>query len=142
MATTEDVEYAAYHPDDTTGVSRLAQAEGWPTFSDPARVRRLFTAPGTVGVVARQEGVVVGGAHLLTDGHHGYLTFLAVVADRRRQGIARRLVEDAFGLSGAERIDLLSGPESLEFYRSWPHFDFAGFRLYPPHVRDGSQPTA
>ncbi|TCN38907.1 acetyltransferase (GNAT) family protein [Kribbella orskensis] len=73
----------------------------------------------------------MGAAHLLTDGHHGYLTFLAVAAEHRRSGIARLLVEAAFRSSGAERIDLLSTSQSNPFYDSLPHTRFDGFRLYP-----------
>ena len=118
------------------GVSALAQAEGWPTFSDPGRVLRLFTTPGTIGVVAVRREDVVGAAHLLTDGHHGYLTFLAVSADRRGEGIGRRLMAETFRASGAERIDLLSTPEAEPFYRSLPHRDLPGFRVWPEWVRD------
>lgn len=121
------------------GVSDLARAEGWPTFSDQARVVRLCGAPGTVGEVALDsEGNVVGAAHLLTDGHHAYLTFLAVAAHLRRGGIGQRLVGAAFEDSGAERIDLLATEESAGFYRSLRHFEFVGFRLYPEPT---DQPT-
>ncbi|MFI7614706.1 GNAT family N-acetyltransferase [Nonomuraea terrae] len=117
------------------GVSALARAEGWPTFSDPGRVRRLFAAPGVVGLVAVHHVDVVGAAHLLTDGHHGYLTFLAVSAGRRRDGIGRRLVEEAFEATGAERIDLLSTPEAEPFYRRLPHREMPGFRVFPEWMR-------
>ncbi|HZC26099.1 MAG TPA: GNAT family N-acetyltransferase [Actinopolymorphaceae bacterium] len=121
------------------GVSALAQAEGWPTFSDQARVVRLLAAPGTVGEVAVDgEGKVVGAAHLLTDGHHAYLTFLAVAAHARRGGIGRRLIDAAFADSGAERIDLLATEESADFYRRLRHFEFVGFRVYP---KAADQPT-
>jgi ribosomal protein S18 acetylase RimI-like enzyme len=102
------VDVGRFATEHAEGVAALARAEGWPTFSDVDRVRGLFT-----------------------DGHHGYLTFLAVAADRRRAGIGRLLVSAAFRESGAERIDLLSTVDSKSFYESMPHSSFLGFRLYP-----------
>lgn len=116
------------------GVSALASAEGWPTFSDHVRVCHLFSAPGVVGRVAVRGEAVVGAAHVLTDGHHAYLTFLAVASDLRLGGVGTRLVAEVFRASGAERIDLLSTPDSKGFYRSLQSREFAGFRLYPPDV--------
>ncbi|HEY6739240.1 MAG TPA: GNAT family N-acetyltransferase [Actinopolymorphaceae bacterium] len=136
----EPVAYVTFAAAHAAGIAVLARAEGWPTFGDEDRVRRLFSAPGTCGVVAVREEpgragaapvAVVGAGHLLTDGHHAYLTFLAVRADLRGRGIGRRLVREAFEASGAVRIDLLSTPDSNGFYRGLPHTDFAGFRLYP-----------
>jgi ribosomal protein S18 acetylase RimI-like enzyme len=128
----DNLEVLPFAPSHAAGVSALAQAEGWPTFSDPNRVERLFTAPGVTGVVAvHSKEVVVGAGHLLTDGHHGYLTFLAVAADLRRTGVGRCLVAEAFAASGAQRIDALSTPEAERFYRSLPHRDVPGFRIFP-----------
>ncbi|MEQ7007984.1 GNAT family N-acetyltransferase [Actinopolymorpha sp. B17G11] len=112
-------------------MSALAEAEGWPTFSDPDRVLRLSAAPGVFSRVAVREGRVVGAAHLLSDGHHAYLTFLAVAIDHRRGGVGRRLIGELFRASGAERIDLLSTPEANAFYQSLPNSALAGFRLHP-----------
>jgi ribosomal protein S18 acetylase RimI-like enzyme len=40
----------------------------------------------------------------------GYLSAIAVDAEHRRQGIARRLVQTVIATSGASRLDLLSEP--------------------------------
>ena len=90
-----------------------------------------FTAPGAHGLVAIHQHDVVGAAHLLTDSHHAYLTFLVVTADRRRQGIAKRLIDGAFRASGAERMDLLATGEAVGFYENLEHRRLDGFRLYP-----------
>lgn len=127
----QDVVVRAFAVPDAGGVAALAEAEGWPTFADVDRVRRLFVAPGVRGVVAVDGPEVVGAAQVLTDGHHAYLTFLVVAADHRRQGIARDLVAAAFEASGAERMDLLAAGESVAFYESLPHRRFDGFRVYP-----------
>ena len=125
-----------FEDDDTSGVASLAAAEGWPTFSDPLVVRQLFAAAGVVGLVAVGEaGRVVGAAHVLTDGHHAYLTTLVVAADARGQGVGTALVDHVMRTSGAVRLDLLSTPEADAFYVALPHSRFSGFRLYA-HERD------
>lgn len=121
------------------GVVALAQAEGWPTFSDAERVTRLLTAPGVVGLVAVDNDKVVGAAQLLTDGHQAYLAILVVAKDTRGQGIGKRLIEAGFAASKAERMDLLSTPESEDFYRRFPHREVTGLRLFrarPPEAGD------
>lgn len=123
------------------GVVALAQAEGWPTFSDAERVNRLLTAPGVVGLVAVDNDKVVGAAQLLTDGHQAYLAILVVAADTRGQGIGKRLIEAGFEASKAERMDLLSTPESEDFYRRFPHREITGLRLFrarPPEAGDSA----
>ena len=119
-----------FDPSHADGVAALAQAEGWPTFSDPERVTRLLTAPGVVALVAVRDQKVIGAAQLLTDGHQGYLAILVVAGSARGRGLGRRLVEEAFAASGAERIDLLATPEAEAFYRGFPHRDLTGLRLY------------
>lgn len=130
-----------FDPSHAVGVTALARAEGWPTFSDAERVTRRFTAPGVVGLVAVRSGTVLGAAQLLTDGHHAYLAILVVAATARGQGLGSRLIEHAFATSGAERIDLLSTPEAESFYRGFPHRDLTGLRLYPPPPSRSTEST-
>lgn len=113
-----------------SGVSVLASAAGWPTFSDEDRVRRLFTAPGVIGGVAVRSEAVIGAVHALTDGHHAYVTFRAVALEAGRGGVGRCLVAEIFRASSAKRVDLLSTTEAVGFYRSLPSQEFPGFRLY------------
>jgi ribosomal protein S18 acetylase RimI-like enzyme len=49
----------------------------------------------------------------------------------RRRGIGKRLVEETFARSGAERVDLYAGDDSDDFYRSFQHKTFPGYRIYP-----------
>lgn len=56
---------------------------------------------------------------------------LAVDRERRGERIGRALVTEALRLAGGARIDLLGEPDSLGFYRSFPHVESPGIRLYP-----------
>ena len=116
-------------------VTALARGEGWPTFADPALLRRLAAAPGTVTLVAITPGApapgIVGFAHALTNGHHAYLSVVAVDSTMRGRGVGRQLVAAIFETSGVERLDLLSGPESEGFYDRLPNRQMTGYRLFP-----------
>ena len=129
------LEFRLFEPNDLDGVLRLCVAEGWPSFpSDPARARRVLSAPGVTTVVAIEGGLVVGFAELFSDGElQAYLANVAVDATRRGEGAGRRLVTEALRRAGGERIDLLSEDSSADFYRAFPHFEKPGFRLYPFH---------
>jgi predicted N-acetyltransferase YhbS len=115
------------------GVVRLTSAEGWPTLaSDRARAVRVLAAPGAVTFVACEGDEVVGFARALTDGEWiACLTDMVVDARFRRRGIGRALIDEIFVKARTERMDLLAEPGSEEFYRSFPHRLWAGFRLYP-----------
>lgn len=118
---------------DIEAVTALARAEGWPTFANPALLRQLVAAPGTLTLVALDESPprVVGFAHALTNGHHAYLSVVAVDASRRGTGVGRRIVEALFEISGVQRIDLLSESKSAGFYERLSNRSMAGYRLFP-----------
>ncbi|MCY1140223.1 hypothetical protein OWR29_19665 [Actinoplanes sp. Pm04-4] len=59
-----------------------------------------------------------------------------MAATHRRTGVARNLVTEALRQAGGERVDLLSEDAAAPFYRSFPHFEKPGFRLYPFHNAD------
>jgi ribosomal protein S18 acetylase RimI-like enzyme len=85
-----------------------------------------------VSVVAVDASEVVGFGRLLTDGAlEAYLCELLVAENARRRGVGRALIEEAFDRSGARRLDTLAAAASEEFYRSFEHRTFAGYRLYP-----------
>jgi ribosomal protein S18 acetylase RimI-like enzyme len=114
------------------GIMQLCSVEGWKTYStDPELTWKALTAPGVYTVVAEKDGDVVGFAQLQSDGVvQAHLSLLLVAQEHRRQGIGSRLISDAFKRSGAQRIDLIT-EESEGFYRSLPHKECFGFRIYP-----------
>ena len=119
--------------DDISAVAALARAEEWPTFADPAMLRRLGSAPGTltlVAVTATPRTRVVGFAHVLSNGHHAYLSVMTVDRAMRGYGVGRQLVEAIFERTGVQRLDLLSVPESEGFYDRLPNRRLSGYRLF------------
>ena len=118
------------------GILALCVAEGWMTFaSDPDRADRALTAPGVTTAVALDEGdeEVLGFAQMLSDGNiQAYLANLLVAATRRREGIARALLDSAIGRAGGERVSLLSEEGAVGFYGALNHQQRQGFRIYPP----------
>ena len=118
-------------------IVEICRAEGWTSFyADPERTWRVLNAPGVTSVAAVDRGQVVGFAYLQSDGEiQAHLSNIAVSRSHRRRGIARRLIEEAFARCGAMRIDLVSTESSEEFYRSFEHREFPGFRIYPRRER-------
>jgi ribosomal protein S18 acetylase RimI-like enzyme len=122
-------QYVQAHLD---GVLALCEAEDWPSLpADPARAHAVLTAPGVTTVVALDGELVVGFAYLQSDGHiQAHLSQLAVHRAHRRKGIGRALLEYAAPLTGAQRIDLVTDTAE-DFYASFQHRTFAGYRIYP-----------
>jgi GNAT superfamily N-acetyltransferase len=126
------VRYRPYEANDLPGVIALCVAEDWASLpGDPARTHRLLTNPGVTSYVAVEDGVVVGFIYLLSDGElQAYIALMAVAALKRRQGIGTRLIQEAFAVCGAQRLDLLSAAD--DFYERLNHERWVGYRLHPP----------
>ena len=92
-------------------IVELCKAESWPSFvKDPKRAWRALTAPGVITIVAIESGRVLGFAQMQADGEiQAHLSLILVTAEQRGQGIGTRLVQEAFKMSGAERIDVING---------------------------------
>lgn len=121
-----------YEEGHLSGVLALCEAEGWPSLpADPARAHAVLTAPGVTSVVALDGELVVGFAYLQSDGYiQAHLSQMAVHREYRRKGIGRALVEYAVPLTGAQRVDLVTDSAN-DFYASFEHRTFSGFRIYP-----------
>lgn len=123
------VQYGQEH---LAGIIAICEAEGWPSFPcDPDRAHAVLTAPGVTSVVALEGDEVIGFAYLQSDGHiQAHLSEVAVSANHRRKGVGRALLEYAMPLTGAQRIDLVTDTAE-DFYSSFDHRTFSGFRIYP-----------
>jgi predicted N-acetyltransferase YhbS len=99
--------------------------------ADAERTWRALTAPGTCTTVAVEDDRVVGLVQVQSDGVvQAHLSIIAVARDRRRGGIGRGLVGEAFERSGGQRLDLVSTEGADAFYEFFTHRRFPGFRLY------------
>ncbi len=123
----------AFAEEHLPGVIGLATAEGWPSLAaDRARALGALTAPGVICIVALEQQAVIGFVQMITDGAiTGYVCQMAVASAHRREGVGRRLIQEALTRSGLARVDLLAGEDAVDFYRSLPHREFTGFRIYP-----------
>jgi len=127
------ISYSSVSRSHLDGIIEICRIEGWTSFhTDPERTWRVLTAPGVIAVVALDRELVVGFAYVQSDGEiQAHLSNIAVLQSHRRRGIARRMIEEAFARCGAQRIDLVSSEGSDQFYRSFQHREFPGFRIYP-----------
>jgi GNAT superfamily N-acetyltransferase len=122
-------QYARPH---LAGILALCEAEGWPSLpADVARAHAVVTAPGVTTVVALDGEQVIGFAYLQSDGHiQAHLSQMAVHRSYRRKGVGRALLEYATPLTGASRVDLVTDTAE-DFYSTFEHRTFNGFRIYP-----------
>jgi ribosomal protein S18 acetylase RimI-like enzyme len=77
---------------------------------DPAGVAALVTNPASQVLIVEENGAIVGTVVAAWDGWRANMYRLAVATDRRRKGIARRLIEAAEQSlldRGARRISAL-----------------------------------
>lgn len=102
-------------PDDGAEVLRLwrvIRSAAATVDDEPAVVERLLAHDRGALLVAAADGAIVGAAIAAWDGWRGHIYRLAVLPERRRQGIGRRLVEAGHerlrGL-GATRVNVAVG---------------------------------
>lgn len=115
--------------DDLESVLELLGAEGWSSYThDRERTMRALTAPGTVTLVAVDDGEVLGLVQVQSDGEiQAHLSTIVVAKDHRRGGLARELLAVALDQAGGLRLDLISVAD--DFYRGLGARSLPGFRL-------------
>ncbi len=94
-------------------------------WNDPHADIALARSGPTSGVlVGRQDGRILASAMVGTDGHRGWVYYLAVDPDHRRQGLGRRMMEACEGWAqdrGVPKLLLLvrgSNTETIGFYKA------------------------
>ena len=88
------ITFRSARPEDYDQVRQLLIDTGWQQrVSDAARFRRMMQGASRT-IVAVEDTRVVGFARALIDGaSNGYISTVAVAADRQRSGIGRQLVQ-------------------------------------------------
>jgi GNAT superfamily N-acetyltransferase len=120
-------------------VLALFAAERWSYGEDGERAWRALTAPGSLTVVAIAGGTVLGVAQVVGDGEvQAFLSVLLVAKDRRRTGVARRLVHELRTRSRGLRLDAISCADP--FYESLGFRRVSGFRI-ALDLAHGAEPT-
>lgn len=118
-------------------IINLCKAEAWTSYMENQETTwRVLTAPGVCTVVSIEGKEVVGFIQMQSDGIiQAHISLILVAKDCRRKGISRRLVEEAFARCGGKRIDLITD-DAPDFYRSFAHKEWFGFRIHPQYSRD------
>jgi ribosomal protein S18 acetylase RimI-like enzyme len=94
------------------------------SWNDPRKdIRRKLRVRPDLFLVAETAGVVIGAVMVGYEGHRGWISYLGVDPDHRRQGVGRALMTEAERLLRAEgcpKINLqirTSNVQAIEFYR-------------------------
>jgi ribosomal-protein-alanine N-acetyltransferase len=94
-AAMDEVTLREYKPGDWEAMYALDLACFEPAFRFSRGVMRGFAeAPGAIAVLAEAEGALFGFCVVQMEGHVGYVVTLDVASAWRRQGLARRMMED------------------------------------------------
>ena len=127
-----EIQYTRIEKKHSDAIINLCRLENWTSFTeDPDITWQALTAPGVITVVALDSDKIVSFIQLQSDGSiQAHLSLILVEKDHRRQGIGTRLVNEAFAISGARRIDLTT-EDMPDFYRSFNHKEWFGFRIHP-----------
>ena len=119
--------------------------------NDPRRdIRRKLLVQGELFLVGLREGRLVASVMAGYDGHRGWLNYLAVHPSCRRQGLGRKLVEEAearLRTLGCAKINLQvrdDNTQALDFYRRIGFLSdpvvCLGKRLVVDHQQDTKTP--
>jgi GNAT superfamily N-acetyltransferase len=100
-----EISYRPVHVDDYEEIRQLVIDMGWgKRAQDPDRFRRMMEG-ASLTVVALEAGRVVGFARALFDNaSNGYISMVAVTADRQGRGIGRALVKRLMDVNAPRQI--------------------------------------
>ena len=123
--------YRSYRDEDEAGVIELWRRCGLlrPWNHPQADIRRKCADSRELFFVGERDGTPVASCMAGYDGHRGWIYYLAVAPELRRQGIAARLValaEAELGRLGCPKIDLMvrdTNQEVIAFYRALGYGD-------------------
>jgi ribosomal protein S18 acetylase RimI-like enzyme len=114
-----------YTEADETALIRLwARCELTRPWNDPHRdIRRKLAVRADLFLIAAIRGEVVGSVMVGYDGHRGWINYLAVDPDHRKQGLGRALMVEAelrLLREGCPKVNLqvrANNPEVVAFYQ-------------------------
>ena len=123
----EQAHKAATAPQTPVRVSVLAvRTADWPLiYEAPGTVRATTSSTLASRVMGYVRDVKVNPGDRVKAGQ-----VLVVIDSRDLQGVGRDLVDYVFPLTGAQRMDLVTDDDG-DFYRSFEHRTFEGYRIYP-----------
>jgi len=129
------VEIRPFATADTDAVVALWREAGLTRpWNDPYRdIARKLTVQPELFLVAHDRGDLVGTVMAGYDGHRGWLYYLATAAERRGEGIARRLVETAEeGLRGlgCPKVELMVRPENTAVHDFYARLGYEPFDVW------------
>jgi ribosomal protein S18 acetylase RimI-like enzyme len=90
----------------------------------PADARRALNSPASTVLAGRLNGRLVATTMIGFDGHRGWIYYLAVANDCRRQGFGKTMMEHSerwLSVRGAPRVNLMVRGDNLAvigFYRA------------------------
>ena len=130
----DSVEFKAITPKDYEPVRQLLLEVGWQhRVGDAERFRRMMEKTDRT-VDAWDDSRIVGFARALCDGvSNGYISTVAVAADRRGQGIGRQLIESLIGNDRHITWVLRAGRGSKPF---WEKMGFSASEIAMERVRN------
>ena len=115
-----------YCESDETGVARLWREvfPDAPSWNEPeADIRRKLAVQPELFLVATVDSKIVGTAMAGYDGHRGWVHYVAISPERRKQGIGAALmaeVEERLGKMGCPKLNLqvrASNEDVIAFYK-------------------------
>jgi predicted N-acetyltransferase YhbS len=131
------MEYGPAQPEDYELVRQFLAAAGWQhRVSDPGRFRQMMARTART-IVAWDNRVVVGFARAVCDEvSNGYISMVAVAAERRGEGIGRQLIERLIGHDPDITWVLRAGHGSAGF---WEKLGFTRSQVAMERVRKDGQ---